>query len=299
MHFARVALQRASADLTTCCWQPRKKATGSRSGTDGRGDWLGDIPGFFAEEIMQFAIWLVALMCHLTAFVRDTLQYRLHPKQGRVVFHSCVIRGGFVTAAVFITTSPLNCAQIIVLFLFCSSESFIKQLSTYEIITPLRVNDFGESFPHNLHYRRRRRSLTGHLSGLRVHYRIDAFGGRFHLNLTAHSDFIAPSYTVVHLGTEQTNDTDSHFQQNSDMRHCFFHGHVNGMSEYPAALSLCTGLVSILTFPDTTTRFPPNDCIHASPPLRAARSVTTIMLARWHCRPASWCLLMLLLPSTF
>uniref|UniRef100_A0A3B4YNL9 ADAM metallopeptidase with thrombospondin type 1 motif 20 n=1 Tax=Seriola lalandi dorsalis TaxID=1841481 RepID=A0A3B4YNL9_SERLL len=156
---------------------------------------------------MQFAIWLVGLMCHLSALVRDTLQYRLHPKQ----------------------------------------ESFIKQLSSYEIITPLRVNDFGESFPHTLHYRRRRRSLNDDLSGLRVHYRIDAFGERFHLNLTADSGFMAPSYTVTHLGAEQSNGTDSYFQDPADMRHCFFRGHVNAKSEYPAVFSLCTGLIGTFT----------------------------------------------------
>lgn len=124
--------------------------------------------------------------------------------------------------------------------LFPSSESLVKQLSSYEIITPLRVNDFGESFPLQLHYRRRRRSLSDHLSGLRLLYRIDAFGERFHLNLTAHSDFIAPSYAVVHLGAEEGNGT-----ERNDMRHCFFRGHVNGRSDFPAVFSLCTGLVSI------------------------------------------------------
>lgn len=42
-----------------------------------------DYPG---QEIMRFAIWLVGLMCHLSALVRDTLQHRLHPKQGRGLF---------------------------------------------------------------------------------------------------------------------------------------------------------------------------------------------------------------------
>ncbi|MEQ2160852.1 hypothetical protein GOODEAATRI_003692, partial [Goodea atripinnis] len=122
--------------------------------------------------------------------------------------------------------------------------SFIKQLSSYEIITPLRVNDFGESFPHKLHYRRRRRSLNDDLSGLRLLYRIDAFGERFHLNLSSDSSFIAPSYTVTHLGAERSSDTDSDFHDAGDMRHCFFRGHVNARSEHPAVFSLCTGLVS-------------------------------------------------------
>uniref|UniRef100_A0A3Q3N3D4 ADAM metallopeptidase with thrombospondin type 1 motif 20 n=1 Tax=Mastacembelus armatus TaxID=205130 RepID=A0A3Q3N3D4_9TELE len=140
-------------------------------------------------------------------------------------------------------------------------KSFIKQLSSYEIITPLRVNDFGESFPHKLHYRRRRRSLSDELSGLRVHYRIDAFGERFHLNLTADSSFIAPSYTVAHLGADQSNDTDSHLR---DMRHCFFRGHVNAKGENPAVFSLCTGLVSTdfsLPFSDALIKI-----IHRAPP---------------------------------
>uniref|UniRef100_A0A3P8V9E5 ADAM metallopeptidase with thrombospondin type 1 motif 20 n=1 Tax=Cynoglossus semilaevis TaxID=244447 RepID=A0A3P8V9E5_CYNSE len=154
---------------------------------------------------MRFAIWLVGLMCHLSALVRDTLQHRLHPKQ----------------------------------------ESFIKQLSSFEIISPLRVNDYGESFPHTLHYRRRRRKL----SGLRVHYRLEAFGERFHLNLSADSGFIAPSYSVTHLGAQSFNDSDSDLDlhDQSDMRHCFFRGHVNARSEYPAVFSLCTGLVGTFT----------------------------------------------------
>uniref|UniRef100_A0AAQ4QK56 ADAM metallopeptidase with thrombospondin type 1 motif 20 n=1 Tax=Gasterosteus aculeatus aculeatus TaxID=481459 RepID=A0AAQ4QK56_GASAC len=149
---------------------------------------------------MQFAIWLVGLMCHLSALVRDTF--------------------------------------------------FIKQLSSYEIITPVRVNDFGESFPHKLHYRRRRRSLNEDLSGLRVHYRIDAFGDRFHLNLTAESGFIAPSYTVTHLGAERSGGAaaDPHLgDHRSDMRHCFFRGQVNGEGAYPAVFSLCTGLIGTFT----------------------------------------------------
>ncbi|KAJ8262284.1 hypothetical protein GJAV_G00164710 [Gymnothorax javanicus] len=155
---------------------------------------------------MQFANRLVGLMCHLSALVWNSLEYRLHPKQ----------------------------------------ESFIKQLSSYEIITPLRVNDFGETFPHALHYRRRRRSADAGFSGLRAHYRIDAFGQRFHLNLTADSGFIAPSYTVTHLGVELSNYTDSQ-QDGTDMRHCFFSGHVNSKSDFPAVFSLCTGLIGTFT----------------------------------------------------
>uniref|UniRef100_A0A8C7SKB3 ADAM metallopeptidase with thrombospondin type 1 motif 20 n=1 Tax=Oncorhynchus mykiss TaxID=8022 RepID=A0A8C7SKB3_ONCMY len=161
---------------------------------------------------MQFAIWLVGLMCHLSALVRNSLEYRLHPKQGRLLI------------------------------------SFIKQLSSYEIITPLRINDFGESFTHKFHYKRKRRSVNSDYSdGLSAHYRIEAFGQRFHLNLTADSGFIAPTYTVTHLGAEHSNATESQQQKDSDMRHCFFRGHVNAKIESTAVFSLCTGLIGTFT----------------------------------------------------
>uniref|UniRef100_A0A3B3X902 Peptidase M12B domain-containing protein n=1 Tax=Poecilia mexicana TaxID=48701 RepID=A0A3B3X902_9TELE len=89
------------------------------------------------------------------------------------------------------------------------------------------------------------KTLRDDLSGLRLLYRIDAFGERFHLDLSADSSFIAPSYTVTHLGAERSSgDADSHFHDPGDMRHCFFRGHVNAKSEHPAVFSLCTGLVS-------------------------------------------------------
>ncbi|CAL8261026.1 unnamed protein product [Merluccius merluccius] len=165
---------------------------------------------------MRCAIWLLGLMCHLlSALVRTSVQYRLHPKQ----------------------------------------ESFIKQLTSYEIITPLRVNDVGESFPHRLHYssrRRSRRSLDGGAPASRAHYRVDAFGERFHLNLTADSGFIAPAYTVRHLGAGP-NDTTQDKEQDRDpgaMRHCFFRGHVNAKTQFPAVFSVCTGLIGTFTTQD-------------------------------------------------
>ncbi|XP_056137689.1 LOW QUALITY PROTEIN: A disintegrin and metalloproteinase with thrombospondin motifs 20-like [Lampris incognitus] len=156
---------------------------------------------------MQFAIWLVGLMCHLSALVRNSLEYRLHPKQ----------------------------------------ESFVRRLSSYDIITPVRVNDLGESFPPKSHYRRRRRSASGEGPlARRTHYRVEAFGERFHLNLTADSSFLAPAYAVAHLGGG--NDSDLRRDPpGHDMRHCFFRGHVNARAEYPAVLSLCTGLIGTFT----------------------------------------------------
>ncbi|XP_042608722.1 A disintegrin and metalloproteinase with thrombospondin motifs 20-like [Cyprinus carpio] len=147
------------------------------------------------------ALRLLGLVWHLSALLRTAQTYKLHHKQ----------------------------------------ESFIRQLSAYEIITPVRLNDFGESFPHRLHYRRRRRSADVEVSGSRAHYRFEAFGQAFQLNLTADSGFIAPSYTVLHLGEEEKRgDT-------ADLRHCFFRGHVNDRKEHHAVFSLCTGLIGTFT----------------------------------------------------
>ncbi|KAL1248040.1 hypothetical protein QQF64_023416, partial [Cirrhinus molitorella] len=147
------------------------------------------------------AFRLLGLVWHLSALLRTAHTYKLHHKQ----------------------------------------ESFIRQLSAYEIITPVRLNDFGESFPHRLHYRRRRRSADAEVSGSKAHYRIEAFGQAFHLNLTADSGFIAPSYTVVHLGEEEKRG------EAADLRHCFFRGHVNARREHHAVFSLCTGLIGTFT----------------------------------------------------
>ncbi|KAK7117951.1 hypothetical protein R3I94_023236 [Phoxinus phoxinus] len=139
------------------------------------------------------ALRLLGLVWHLSALLRTAHTHKLHHKQ----------------------------------------ESFIRQLSSYEIVTPVRLNDFGESFPHRQHYRRRRRSADAEIS--RAHYRIEAFGQAFHLNLTADPGFIAPSYTVLHLGDEE--------KRGEDLRHCFFRGHVNARREHHAVFSLCTGLI--------------------------------------------------------
>ncbi|XP_053497011.1 A disintegrin and metalloproteinase with thrombospondin motifs 20 [Ictalurus furcatus] len=152
---------------------------------------------------MPLATWLLGLVCHLAGLAWSLHMHRLHPKQ----------------------------------------ESFVRQLSAYEIVTPIRVNDFGESFPQQRHYRRRRRSADTDLAAaLRAHYRIEAFGERFQLNLSADAAFIAPSYTVTHLGAPESRGHDP-----GDMRHCFFQGHVNGQRQHRAVFSLCTGLIGTFT----------------------------------------------------
>ncbi|XP_014726621.1 PREDICTED: A disintegrin and metalloproteinase with thrombospondin motifs 20 [Sturnus vulgaris] len=116
-------------------------------------------------------------------------------------------------------------------------ETLVKQLSSYEIVTPVRVNEFGEVFPHTHHFRRKR-SLEAPLepAAFRTHYQLRAYGQVFQLNLSADAGFVAAQYTVVHVGAPQK-------QSSPDLRHCFYRGHVNAQETHMAVFSICGGLM--------------------------------------------------------
>ncbi|XP_075065170.1 A disintegrin and metalloproteinase with thrombospondin motifs 20 [Mixophyes fleayi] len=150
---------------------------------------------------MLVANWLAGLICHLCFLHTRSLENRLHPKQA----------------------------------------SFVKTLSSYEIVIPSRVNDFGEALPVTQHFRRRKRSLelqTSQSDVNRTYYLIAAYGQLFHLNLTNDASFIADSYNVVHIGNQSHVQIDS-----SDLKHCFHSGHVNRLEAHQAFLSLCGGMI--------------------------------------------------------
>nr|XP_056702477.1 A disintegrin and metalloproteinase with thrombospondin motifs 20 [Euleptes europaea] len=115
-------------------------------------------------------------------------------------------------------------------------ETLVKHLSSYEIVTPMRVNEFGEVFPHANHFKRRKRSTLAESIPFRTHYRFRAYGQVFQLNLSADTSFIAPHYTEVHMGA-----TESHLP--SDLHHCFYRGHVDAKATHRAVFSLCGGLM--------------------------------------------------------
>uniref|UniRef100_A0A670JB27 ADAM metallopeptidase with thrombospondin type 1 motif 9 n=1 Tax=Podarcis muralis TaxID=64176 RepID=A0A670JB27_PODMU len=145
--------------------------------------------------------------------------------------------------------------------LFCSfsTAKLLEALSEYEIVTPTRVNEFGEPFPPKVHFRRKKRSL--HLdaeawgpdatsssspssSAVQAHYRLTAFGQHFFFNLTAHSGFIAPLFTVSFLGVPEVNQTNFYTEEEeSDIKHCFYKGHVNTEPQHTAVISLCSGML--------------------------------------------------------
>ncbi|KAH0517467.1 A disintegrin and metalloproteinase with thrombospondin motifs 9 [Microtus ochrogaster] len=131
----------------------------------------------------------------------------------------------------------------------------LETLSEYEIASPIRVNTLGEPFPTNVHFKRRRRSInsasdpwpafassSSSSTSSQAHYRLSVFGQQFLFNLTAHTGFIAPLFTVTLLGEPGVNQTKQYSEEETELRHCFYKGHVNTKSEHTAVISLCSGM---------------------------------------------------------
>lgn len=157
----------------------------------------------------------------------------------------------------------------------CLYSTVKEEIGAYEIVTPVRVNEAGDTFPTSVHFKRKRRSLdedtgntTDHWASPNIHYRISAFGQNYHLNLTLDSGFIAPLYTVTILGVHRgDNITDfatdgegeekeEEEEEDTELRHCFYNGHVNAHAEHAAVISLCSGLVSFYArLPSPCMRF--------------------------------------------
>ncbi|KAM6470860.1 A disintegrin and metalloproteinase with thrombospondin motifs 9 isoform 3-T3 [Liasis olivaceus] len=138
--------------------------------------------------------------------------------------------------------------------------TLLETLREYEIVIPTRVNELGEPLPAKVHFQRKKRSLhseakpwildapsssisSSSFSTTQVHYRLEAFGRHFVFNLTAHSGFIAPLFTVSFLGEPEVNQTNFYTEEESDIKHCFYRGHVNTEPQHTAVISLCSGML--------------------------------------------------------
>ncbi|XP_004644840.1 A disintegrin and metalloproteinase with thrombospondin motifs 9 [Octodon degus] len=134
----------------------------------------------------------------------------------------------------------------------------LETVSEYEIASPVRVNAAGEPFPTNVHFKRRRRSIdsasdpwpassssssSSSSASSPEHYRLSAFGQHFLFNLTAHAGFIAPLFTVTLLGVPEVNHTKFYSEEETELKHCFYKGHVNTKTEHTAVISLCSGML--------------------------------------------------------
>uniref|UniRef100_A0A8D3C4X6 ADAM metallopeptidase with thrombospondin type 1 motif 9 n=1 Tax=Scophthalmus maximus TaxID=52904 RepID=A0A8D3C4X6_SCOMX len=159
-----------------------------------------------------------------------------------------------------------DCNSLAMLFqLFLFPQERRQEVGAYEIVTPVRVNEAGDKFPTSEHFKRKRRSLdegtgnsTDHWASSDIHYRISAFGQNYHLNLTLDSGFIAPFYTVTILGVPggdnvtdfATDGEEEEEEEDTELRHCFYKGHVNAQAEHAAVISLCAGLLGTFRSPD-------------------------------------------------
>lgn len=110
--------------------------------------------------------------------------------------------------------------------------------SDYVFVTPVEVDSEGGYLTHDVTRRshRSKRSLSSSL-----HYQLSAFGQNMHLVLYP-SSVVGPGFTVQTLGsggiTTVTGDAGVH--------NCLYQGLIRNSSASSAAISTCSGLVSVL-----------------------------------------------------
>lgn len=187
--------------------------------------------------------------------------------------------------------SECCCLLLMLLLSLCVYPSVQEQIGPFEIVTPVRVNEAGAKFPTSVHFKRKRRSLdestgntTDHWASANIHYRISAFGQNYHLNLTLDSGFIAPLYTVTILGVPggdnltglaADGEEEEGEEEDTELRHCFYKGHVNAQAEHAAVISLCSGLVSLFVF------FTHGDREHIAALAERVRTFLACVWRRW------------------
>lgn len=127
--------------------------------------------------------------------------------------------------------------------------SFLCLPSDYMFITPVEVDSEGQYLTHNVtrkgHHHRSRRSLPESL-----HYRFSAFGRDVHLDLHP-SSVLGPGFTVQTLNS----DGISTLPDDVAIHDCLYQGFIRNLSTSAAAISTCTGLVSVSSYPSGSLSF--------------------------------------------
>lgn len=207
---------------------------------------------------MHLAFWLLGLLLLLQDILNVTPAAgpKLHPRQGNY----CCVSAGVQCAWLGKASAYDSDCIILFYYLYYKCEPYVltfvaanllQSLGDYEIVTPTRVNEFGEVYPNNMHFRRKKRNVSPSADpdpwdSSSTHYRLSAFGQKFLFNLSANSGFIAPVLTVSLYGEPERNMTD-YYNHDTDFGHCFYTGHVNTRTEHIAVISLCSGMVSLLS----------------------------------------------------
>lgn len=109
--------------------------------------------------------------------------------------------------------------------------------SDYVFVTPVEVDSDGGYLSHDVSRRshRSRRSLSSSL-----HYRLSAFGRDMHLDLRP-SPVVGPGFTVQTLGPDGIATVTG----DAGLRDCLYQGFIRNLSASSAAISTCSGLVSV------------------------------------------------------
>jgi hypothetical protein len=89
---------------------------------------------------------------------------------------------------------------------------------------------------------RHKRSLNTFINhtNTTINYRIHAFNQTFDLTLIEDEAFLAPSFTIQHFDRDHTWLT-------KDIEHCFYKGYINQNPLSTVSISLCHGLVCIIS----------------------------------------------------
>lgn len=113
-------------------------------------------------------------------------------------------------------------------FFFCSD---------YMFVTPVEVDSEGGYLTHDVTRRshRSKRSLSSSL-----HYRLSAFGQDMHLDLHP-SSVVGPGFSVQMLGA----DGIATVMNDAGFHNCLYQGFIRNLSASSAAISTCSGLVSV------------------------------------------------------
>lgn len=109
--------------------------------------------------------------------------------------------------------------------------------SDYMFVTPVEVDSEGGYLTHDVTRRshRSRRSLSSSL-----HYQLSAFGQDMHLDLRP-SSVVGPGFSVQTLGLDGVTTVIS----DAGFHKCLYQGFIRNLSASSAAISTCSGLVSV------------------------------------------------------
>lgn len=112
--------------------------------------------------------------------------------------------------------------------------------SDYVFVTPVEVDSNGGYLTHDVTRRshRSRRSLSSS-----VHYRLSAFGQDMHLDLHL-SSVVGPGFTVQSFGLNGITT----LMEDDGLYRCLYQGFIRNLSSSLAAISTCSGLVSICQY---------------------------------------------------